>query len=85
MIVITTALYAGTPTEAANRKDAFYTPTAQDAVHAIAEGATAFIPLDGWKETAGQVLQHWATDEQVEIALHFAEYGRFPGGNVDAW
>ena len=86
MIVITTALYAGTPSEAADRADSFYCEDPVQAVHAIKEGATAFIPLEKWEATATEVLQALnATKEQIKFAIHFAKTGNLPEGSIYAW
>jgi predicted cobalt transporter CbtA len=78
MIVITTALYAGTKEEAANQQNCFYAESPAEAVHIIEEGATAFIPVDGWEETAEAVLKRWATQEQIEVSIYFARTGLLP-------
>jgi hypothetical protein len=80
MIVVTESLYVGTPEEAAERKDAYFCPTYFDAIHTIAEGATAFIPLDDlWKLKAIAILKNFgASKERIKDAIRFAQTGTFP-------
>ena len=78
MIVITQLFYAGTPEEAAERKDSFYVNTAEEAFHTMCEGATAFIPLDGWEATAEAVLEQFgSTPENTHGVILFAKIGSY--------
>jgi hypothetical protein len=76
MIVITPALYAGMPEEAAGRENGRYTPTASEAVSAMLEGLTAFIPVENWETQARLVLSQWLDTDQIEDRIFFAQTGR---------
>ena len=86
MIVVTEALYVGTPQEAAKRDNTFYTHVFNEATHAIDEGYTVFIPADGWELLAEAILEHFgATKERVADAIQFARTGSFVNENRYAW
>jgi hypothetical protein len=76
MIVITPSLCAGTPEEAEGKWGGIYAKTASDAVHAIREGAVAFIPRDGWEGIARTILANWCESADVDEVIHFALTGR---------